>query len=162
MPDPAAATMLRPDDGYTTQLQAAFYDEAERLYVEEGLSPQAIHNRFAEERGEGEAPSRRTVYNWMTEGDWKARRRRWLSETEDIGKTFREAIRVAAREAIANPNRDAFSALRNAVSGAKMWEQLQGIEQAAAESAAEEDEDRDEGEVARDALAIVKEALEGK
>mgnify|MGYP006305103081 FL=1 len=154
---------------YTTQLQIQFYDQAERLYVEEGLSPQAIRNVLVDELtseglekadAEDEAPSRRTLYNWSQEGEWKSARRRFLQETEDIRLTMREAIRVAASEAIANPNRDTFSALRNAVSGAKGWEQLQGLERAA--ETAGEDKGRDDGDAARDALAIVMKALEGK
>jgi hypothetical protein len=142
---------------YNTTLQARFYDDAERLYVEQGLSPKAIHNRFAGEGGEQEAPSRRTIYNWKEDGDWEAARRRWLKETEDIEANLQEAIRAATKNAIENPNRDTFSALRNAISGAKMYKQMQGIEQGIGDA----EDDRDEGEVARDALEVVKQALEG-
>ena len=140
---------------YQTTLQTEFYDDAERFFVEDGLSPQAIHKRLEKEHGD-DAPSRRTVYNWMQEGGWKQKRRRWLKMTEDIGKSLQEAIRVAAKEAIENPNRDTFSALRNAISGAKMYEKLQGLERGVGEA-----ESQDEGEVARDALEVVKQALEG-
>lgn len=154
---------------YQTSLQARFYDRAERLYVEEGLSPQAIRNAFVDDlveqghartEAEDQAPSRRTLYTWMTDGDWQAARRRFLRETEDIRLTMREAVRAAAEEAIVNPNRDTFSALRNAVSASKMWEQLQGLERAAENVAGASD--REEGDVARDALEIVKQALEGR
>ena len=154
---------------YHTALKARFYDRAERLYVEDGLSPQAIRKAFigqlveegtSKPEAEDEVPSRRTLYNWMTDGGWRDARRRFLRETEDIRLTMREAVRAAAEEAIVNPNRDTFSALRNAVSGAKMWEQLQGLERAA-ENVADAD-DRESGDVARDALEIVKQALEGR
>ena len=140
---------------YTTKLQIAYYDPAERMYVEEGLSPQAIADIFANQHGD-DAPSRRTIYNWSQDGDWGAKRRRWVQETEDIDASMREAIRVAAKEAIANPNRDSFSALRNAVSSKKMWAQLQGIERAQEEGGGDPDAS------AEDALAIVRKVLEGK
>jgi len=92
----------------------------------------------------------------MQEEGSKQKRRRWLKMTEDIGESLQEAIRVAAKEAIENPNRDTFSALRNAISGAKMYEKLQGLERGV-----EGAESQDEGEVARDALEVVKQALEG-
>ena len=144
--------------GYTTRLQIKFYDPAERLYVEEGLSPQAIREVLVDQHGEDDPPSRRTIYNWSQEGEWKAARRRWLQETEDIRLNMREAVRAATAEAIAHPTRDSLSALKNAVSAAKDWEQLQGIERAV-DNATDE---RDPSDVASDALAIVKQALEGK
>lgn len=143
---------------YTTSLQVQFYDTAERWYVEDGLSPQAIANKLQEEHGD-DAPSRRTIYNWMKEGDWGEKRKQWLTETEDIDLSLREAIRVAIENAIENPNRNTFSALKNVLNGAKTWQQLQGLERAAA---TEDSSDKEKGDVARDALDIVKQALEGR
>ncbi len=112
---------------YQTALMSRFYDETERLFVEEGLSPQAIHLELRREHGR-EAPSRRTIYVWSADGDWEAERRRWAETGQDIQGGLVDAIRVAIRGALANPNRDSFSALKNAMSSARMFHQMRAME----------------------------------
>jgi hypothetical protein len=143
---------------YTTSLQVRFYDPAERLYVEDGLSPRAVALRLREEHGE-DAPSRRTIYNWAEDGDWDRKRRKFHQAGADIQEGLVDAIRMAVKNAIANPNRDTFSALKNAMKSAEMFQQMRGMEEAVAELGGQEETDQEEVEEA--AYEIVREAIEG-
>jgi hypothetical protein len=143
---------------YDTSLQARFYDAAERLYVEDGLSPRAVAISLEEEHGE-EAPSRRTIYNWAEDGDWDQARRKFHQAGADIQEGLIDAIRMAVKNAIANPNRDNFSALKNAMKSAEMFQQMRGMEEAVAELGGEDEADQEEVEEA--AYEIVREAVEG-
>jgi len=143
---------------YTTSLQARFYDPAERLYVEDGLSARAVALRLREEHGD-EAPSRRTIYNWAEQGEWDQSRRKFHQAGQDIQEDLVDAIRMALKNAIANPNRDSFSALKNAMKSAEMFQQMRGMEQAMAELGDEGEADQEEVEEA--AYEIVREAVEG-
>ena len=144
---------------YNTTLQASFYDTAERLYVEDGLSPRAVALQLREEHGE-DAPSRRTIYNWAEDGDWQCARRKWHQAGQDIQEGLIDAIRMAVKNAIANPNRDTFSALKNAMKSAEMFHQLRAMEQAVTELEADGDE-ADPEEVEEAAYEIVRDAIEG-
>lgn len=143
---------------YDTSLQARFYDPAERLYVEDGLSPRAVSIKLKEEYGE-DAPSRRTIYNWAEDGDWDAARRKWHDAGQDIQEGLIDAIRMAVKEAIANPNRDSFSALKNAMKSAEMFQQMRGMEEAVTEL--QEGDDTDSDQVEEAAYEIVRDAIEG-
>jgi hypothetical protein len=144
---------------YNTSLQARFYDAAERLYVEDGLSPRAVSLRLKKEHGD-EAPSRRTIYNWADDGSWDAARRKWHQAGQDIQEGLIDAIRMAVKNAIANPGRDTFSALKNAMKSAEMFHQLRAMEQAVTELEADGDE-ADPEEVEEAAYEIVRDAIEG-
>ena len=144
---------------YTTSLQVQYYDRAERLYVEDGLSPRAIALTLRDEDGD-DAPSRRTIYNWAEDGGWDEARRKWHEAGADIQEGLVDAIRMAIKNAIANPNRDTFSALKNAMKSAEMFQELRSVEEAITQlSGGDTGEEPDEVEEA--AYEVVRKAIEG-
>jgi len=143
---------------YTTSLQVQYYDRAERLYVEDGLSPRAIALQLREDDGE-DAPSRRTIYNWAQDGQWDRARRKFHKAGADIQEGLVDVIRMAIKEAIANPNRDSLSALKNAMKSAEMFQEMRSMEQAITDLEAGGQEQPDEVEEA--AYEVVKQAIEG-
>jgi hypothetical protein len=143
---------------YTTSLQVQYYDRAERLYVEDGLSPRAVALQLREEDGE-DAPSRRTIYNWAQDGDWDRARRKFHEAGADIQEGLVDVIRMAIKEAIANPNRDSLSALKNAMKSAEMFQEMRAMEDAITNL--QEEEDGGPDEVEERAYEIVEQAIEG-
>lgn len=143
---------------YQTTLQTRFYDRAERLYVEDGLSPRAVSLRLQEEHGD-DAPSRRTIYNWAEDGDWDRARRKFHDAGADIQEGLVDAIRMAIKEAISNPGRDTFSALRNAMKSAEMFQEMRAMDEAMQDL--EEQEAQEDQDVEEAAYQVVKEAIEG-
>lgn len=143
---------------YTTSLQVQYYDRAERLFVEDGLSPRAIALTLREEDGD-DAPSRRTIYNWAEDGEWETSRRKWHHAGADIQEGLVDAIRMAIKNAIANPNRDNFSALKNAMKSAEMFQELRSVEEAITQIGEQDEDEPDEIEEA--AYEVVRKAIEG-
>ena len=58
--------------------QAIYYEEAKRLYVYEGFNLDTIVGMFESK------VSRKTLYNWKTEGEWDQKRVEHAKSTEDI------------------------------------------------------------------------------
>lgn len=143
---------------YTTSLQVQYYDQCERLYVEDGLSPRAIALHLREDDGD-DAPSRRTIYNWAEDGDWDQKRRSFHQAGDEIQEGLVDVIRMAIKNAIANPNRDSLSALKNAMKSAEMFQEMRSMEQAITDLQEESEEGADEVEEA--AYEVVREAIEG-
>lgn len=144
---------------YTTSLQVQYYDRAERLFVEDGLSPRAVALTLREEDGD-DAPSRRTIYNWAEDGEWEKKRRKWHEAGADIQEGLVDAIRVAIKNAIANPGRDTFSALKNAMTSAEKFQELRSIEEAITQLGNGDEEEKPD-EVEEAAYEVVRKAIEG-
>lgn len=90
--------------------QAIYFDEAQRLYVNEGLSLDAIVGVLA-----GRV-SRKTLYNWKAQGDWDTKRKNYLKETKDLYSQLLEIARRMLKETLANPTSKNVNAAFNAVS----------------------------------------------
>jgi uncharacterized protein YjcR len=98
---------------------AALYEEAKRLYVNEGFSLDAIVELLKKQ------VSRKTLYNWKIKNNWDAQREKYLKENEDLQNEIREIARVAIKEAKANPTPHNIYAVVKALSALKL---MQGID----------------------------------
>lgn len=103
--------------------QAIYFDEAQRLYVQEGLSLDAIVSIL------GKKISRKTLYNWKVQGDWDTKRKNYLKETEDLQTQLTQLARMAMKEALANPTPHNIYALTKAISALKTWQGVKVIEE---------------------------------
>lgn len=98
--------------------KAVFYEEAKRLYVNDGFSVDAIEKMLKKE------VSRRTLFTWKTENNWDEQRRKYLNTTKSIQDDILEITRLAIQEAKAQPSAHNIYAVVKAVSALK---QLTGI-----------------------------------
>lgn len=94
--------------------QAIYAAEAERLYVNQGLSIDAILGIL-----EGKV-SRKTLYNWKVEGKWDEKREKHQQFEIEIADGVRNLVRKTMMEALANPTRSSILAFKQAFSVAKM------------------------------------------
>lgn len=102
---------------------AIYVEEAKRLYVQEGLSLDAIVGIL------GNKVSRKTLYNWKVAGKWDEKRKNYLKETEDIHSQLMQLARIAMREALANPTPHNIYAVMKAISALKLWQGVKVIEE---------------------------------
>ena len=77
--------------------KAVWYEECERLHVDEGLSLPAVCEVM-----EGKV-SRRTLYHWAEQGNWTAKRKKKLASQAELGEELETIARVAIAEYKANP-----------------------------------------------------------
>lgn len=103
--------------------QAIYLEEAKRLYVQEGLSLDAIAKIF------GGKVSRRTLYNWKTAGNWDEKRKEYLKNTEDIQSQLMQLFRVMLKEALTNPSAQNANSVLRIASAIKLWEGLKIIKE---------------------------------
>lgn len=103
--------------------QALYFEEAQRLYVQEGLSLDAIVSIL------GKKVSRKTLYNWKVQGDWDTKRKNYLKETEDLQAQLMQLAKIAMKEAMANPSPHNIYALTKAISALKTWQGVKVIEE---------------------------------
>ncbi len=93
---------------------ALYYDEAERLYVREGLSPDTIIGIL------GKNVSRKTVFNWKKDHDWEGKRKARIEQFKSLYKELDEGleqlVRDRLRECKANPTSKNLGALGVAIS----------------------------------------------
>jgi hypothetical protein len=102
--------------------QAIYYEEAKRLYVNEGLSLDAIVGIF------NNKVSRKTLYNWKIKGDWDTKRRNYLKSTEDLQKQLTKLAQIALKEALANPTPHNVYAVTKAVAALKQYQGVKLLE----------------------------------
>ncbi len=76
---------------------AIYQEEARRLYVQEGLSLDAIVGML------GKNISRKTLYNWKEQFEWDAKRKAFLDQNEDRRTQVIELERQLFNEVKANP-----------------------------------------------------------
>lgn len=105
--------------------QAIYIEEAKRLYVNEGFSLDAIVSMLDNK------VSRKTLYNWKTQGDWDTKRRNYLKETEDLQSQLMKLAQIALKEALANPTPHNIYAVIKAISALKIWQGVKVIEEEA-------------------------------
>lgn len=77
--------------------QAIYLEEARRLYVQEGLSLDAITGML------GKNVSRKTLYNWKQQYEWDAKRKDFLEQTQDLKTQLIALAKQVFNEAKANP-----------------------------------------------------------
>lgn len=97
--------------------KAAIYAaEAERLFVNEGMSPDTIVGILQNK------VSHRTIYDWIEKGNWKKKREQYANFKIDISEGVRDVIQKSLTQALANPERKNIVTLREAIKLASMLE----------------------------------------
>lgn len=129
--------------------RAIYNDEAQRLYVNQGMTLDAIESIL-----EGKV-TRRTLFNWKEEGRWDEKRERYLAETEDLDEMMRKVAKVAMQRAVADPSPKNVLAMSRAMAALKSMQGLNLL-----------DEPGDDGDTTpsqkRQAIVdAVRQALEG-
>lgn len=103
--------------------KAVWYEEAERLAVNDGLSLPAICEVL-----EGKV-SRRTLYHWAEQGNWNGKRRKKMESSAELTDELETIARLAIAEYKANPTPGRMFAAVKAVSTLKQLE-VQAAQQA--------------------------------
>jgi hypothetical protein len=101
---------------------AIYFDDAQRLYVQEGLSLDAIVGILT-----GKV-SRKTLYNWKVSGDWDTKRRNYLKENQTMYDDLQDLARQTIREAKADPSPHKVFAMAKAISALKMYQAVDILE----------------------------------
>ncbi|MEW6115371.1 MAG: hypothetical protein AB1553_00520 [Nitrospirota bacterium] len=101
---------------------AIYNDEAKRLYVQEGLSLDAIVGIL------GGKVSRKTLYNWKIAGQWDEKRREYLNQTKDMYEEIIEIARLTIKEAKANPTPHNIYAMSKAIAALKQYQGVKVLE----------------------------------
>jgi hypothetical protein len=92
-----------------------YYEEAKRLYVNEGFSLDAIVEMLKKNI------SRKTLYNWKVEFNWDEERKKYLKSAKSIEEDLQEIARLVIQEAKANPTAHNIYALVKAISALKTF-----------------------------------------
>lgn len=101
---------------------AIYNDEAKRLYVQEGLSLDAIVGIL------GNKVSRKTLYNWKIAGQWDEKRKEYLEQTKDMYEEIIEIARLTIKEAKANPTPHNIYAMSKAIAALKQYQGVRVLE----------------------------------
>ena len=102
---------------------AIYFEEAQRLYVQEGLSLDTIVNIL------GGKVSRKTLYNWKVAGDWDTKRKNYLKDTEDIQNQLIQLFRTMLKEALKNPSAQNVNAVLRTAGAIKLWQGVKVIKE---------------------------------
>ena len=104
--------------------KAAIYaEEAKRLFVVEGFSLDAIVGML------NKKVSRKTLYNWKTEGEWDSKRKEYLEQTKDMYEEILEIARLTIKEAKANPTPHNIYAMSKAIAALKQYQGVKVLEE---------------------------------
>jgi len=98
-----------------------FYEEAQRLYVNDGFSLDAIVELL-----KGNV-SRKTLFNWKTDHNWDDKRKKEIETTENFQVELKEIVRMAIDQYKAEPSAHNMFAIAKAISALKT---LQGVRSA--------------------------------
>lgn len=101
---------------------AIYNDEAKRLFVQEGLSLDAIVGILANK------VSRKTLYNWKIAGEWDKKRKDYLEQTRDMYEEIIEIARLTIKEAKANPTPHNIYAMSKAIAALKQYQGVKVLE----------------------------------
>ena len=102
---------------------AIYFEEAQRLYVQEGLSLDTIVHIL------GGKVSRKTLYNWKVAGDWDTKRKNYLKDTEDIQNQLIQLFRTMLKEALKNPSAQNVNAVLRTAGAIKLWQGVKVIKE---------------------------------
>jgi len=95
-----------------------FYEEAQRLYVNDGFSLDAIVELLKNN------VSRKTLFNWKTDHNWDEKRKKEIETTENFQVELKEIVRMAIDQYKAEPSAHNMFAIAKAISALKT---LQGV-----------------------------------
>ncbi len=101
---------------------AIYFEEAQRLFVQEGFSLDTITGMF------GKNVSRKTLFNWKKEGEWEEKRRRYVEQTKELREEIRELAKLTLKNAKANPTPKNLLAFARAISALKAYDGVKLIE----------------------------------
>lgn len=96
--------------------KAIYYEEAKRLFVNEGVSLDVIVGIL------GSKVSRKTLFNWKTDGDWDSQRQNYLKSTKDLREELLEIAKLAIKNAKAKATPHNVYAVVRAISALKQYE----------------------------------------
>lgn len=88
---------------------ALFNAEAERLFVREGYSLDAIVGML------GKNVARKTLFNWKRDGNWEEKRKNFLAQTKDIKDQLKNLVELTLKNAEARPEPKNILALLRAI-----------------------------------------------
>lgn len=125
---------------------AIYYEEAKRLYVNEGFAIDTIVGML------GNKVSRKTLYNWKKKGEWDRKRKEFLKQTKDLQEELLELARLTLKEAKANPTPKNILAMGRALAALRTYQGVKLLEEETTE------EDR-QGLTEADVKKIEKEVL---
>ncbi len=94
---------------------AIYNDEAQRLYVHEGLSLDAIMGVL------GNKVSRKTLYNWKKDGDWEEKRKIARAAAQDLKSRLKRYALDRMNEAEANPSIKSFKLVMMALAAVEKF-----------------------------------------
>lgn len=97
---------------------AALYEEAKRLYINDGFSLDAIVSLLKNN------VSRKTLFNWKQKNNWEKQKENYLKQNQDLQEEILEIAKVTIKEAKANPTPHNIYAVVKAISAMKL---LQGV-----------------------------------
>jgi hypothetical protein len=95
---------------------AIYFEEAQRLFVVEGFSIDAVESLLKKN------VTRRTLYNWRDQGNWDEKRTNYLNETKDLRAEIMEVARITIKEAKQNPTPHAVYAMAKAIAALKSYD----------------------------------------
>ncbi|MEW5745271.1 MAG: hypothetical protein AB1805_07545 [Nitrospirota bacterium] len=107
---------------------ALYYEEAQRLFVREGFSLDAIVGML------GKNVSRKTLFNWKKDGEWEEKRRKHLEQNKGTKDQLKALVDVTLRNAEAEPTPKNILALLRAI---QAYESYGGIQPLIEESSGE-------------------------
>jgi len=76
---------------------ALYYEDAQRLFVREGFSLDAIVGML------GKKVSRKTLYNWKTDGEWENKRKKHLEQNKETKVQLKNLVDITLQNAEAEP-----------------------------------------------------------
>lgn len=97
-----------------TAKQLQYFDACEKMFVEEGLTIDAIAAK------EEVKVSRKTLYNWRESGGWDDKRARFVKLTGDLRTDVMQMAREAVKRALEDPKTTNVFAAKHALSAVKM------------------------------------------
>lgn len=130
---------------------ALYYDEAERLYVREGFSLDAIVGML------GKNVARKTLFNWKRDHEWEEKRKKYLEETRDLRTQLREIAELCIKEAQARPTPKNLLAMCRAISALKNYDGMSLLEN----ETTSEDRGKIVKELTPETLDYIKKAIYG-
>ncbi len=127
--------------------EAALYDEAERLYVEDGKTLEEIGNTLQ--------VSTTTLSKWKSKGDWADQRARYLKSERHFKDVLNELKKKLANRALEDPTPQNIYALCRVIAVTRPYiaEELKKIE-------AEEEQRKKRG-LTPDMIKLIKEEILG-
>lgn len=105
--------------------RAQYYDRCRDLYVKEGYTVRAIAKMVNKKHPD--APTRRTIQNWKDDGNWEAKREKFIEQTEDLFDITREVAKMAGKNAKENPTNENINSFVRILTALKYKDQIRSI-----------------------------------